>query len=90
MNNLLKLRINRIKKRDEKENLFRARLDDFFSNFAYRSESTKNCSFNFFKKNDVNIDNATTILSSVTEMTKRREKSISINHFLNELFKIDI
>ena len=90
LNDLLKLKANRIKKRDEKENLFRARLYDFFSNFAYRSKSTKDCSFNFFKKNDVSIDNATTILNSVTEMTKKRKKSVSISHFSSELFKIDI
>ena len=76
LNDLLKLRTNRIKKRDEKENLFRARFYDFFSNFAYRSESTENCSFNFFKKNDVSINDATTILSSMTKMTKKKKKRI--------------
>ena len=90
LNDLLKLRANRIKKRDEKENFFRARLDDFFSNFAYCSESTEKYSFNSFKENDVNINDATTISSSVTEITKRRKKSVSISHFSNELFKTDI
>ena len=90
LNDLLKLRTNRIKKRDEKENLFRARLDDFFSNFVYRSESTEDYSFNSFKKNNVNINDATTILSSVIKMTKKRKKNVSISHFLSELFKTDI
>ena len=90
LNNLLKLKINRIKKRDEKENFFRARFYDFFSNFACRSELIENYSFNFFKENDVNINDATIISSSMTEMTKKRKKSISINHFSSELFKIDI
>ena len=90
LNDLLKLRANRIKKRDEKKNFFRARLYDFFLNFAYRSESTEDYSFNSFKKNDVSIDDATIILSSVTKMTKKKEKSVSISHFSSELFKINI
>ena len=90
LNDLLKLKANRIKKRDEKEDLFRARLDDFFSNFAYRSESTENYSFNSFKENNVNINDATTISNSMTEMTKKRKKSVLISYFSSELFKTDI
>ena len=76
LNDLLKLRKNCIKKRDEKENLFRARLDNFLSNFVYRSKSTESCLYNFFKKNDVNINDAITILNSIIEMTKKKEKRI--------------
>ena len=75
LNDLLKLKTNRIKKRDEKENLSRTRFDDLFSNFTYRNESTKNYSFNFFKKNNVNINDATTILNSITKMMKRKKKA---------------
>ena len=78
LNDLLKLRTNRIKKRDEKENFFRAHFYDFSSNFVYRSESTEDCSFNFFQKNNVNIDDATTISSSVTEMTKKKKMYRSV------------
>ena len=42
---------------NKKENLSYARFNDFFSNFAYRSESTENCSINFFKENNISIDN---------------------------------
>ena len=90
LNDLLKLKTNRIKKCDEKENFFRARLNNFFSNFAYRSELTEDCSFNFFKENDVSINDATIISSSMTEMTKKREKSVLISYSSSELFKTDI
>ena len=73
------LKINRNKERNEKENLFSARFDDFFSNFAYRNELTKNCSFDFLKKNDVSIDNATLILNLIVKTIEKREKRISIN-----------
>ena len=79
LNDLLTLRANRNKKRDGKEDLFFARFDDFFSNFAYRSESTKNYSSDFLKENNVNIDDATLILNSVVETVEEREKRISIN-----------
>ena len=79
LNDLLMLKTNRNKKRDEKENLFSARFDDFFSNFVYRNESTENYSFDFLKKNDVNIDDATLILSSIVETIEEKEKRISIN-----------
>ena len=88
LNNLLKLKTNRIKKRDEKENLFRARFDNFFSNFTFRNQSTENCSSNFFKKNNVNISDVTIILNSITEIMKK--KSVSISHFSSELFKTNI
>ena len=79
LNDLLTLRTNRNKKRDEKENLFFARFDDFFSNFAYRNESTKDCSFDFLKENDVSIDDTTLILNSVAETIEEKKKKISIN-----------
>ena len=79
LNDLLTLRTNRNKERDEKKNFFFARFDDFFSNFVYRSESTKDCSFNFLKENDVNIDDAMLILNSVAETIEKKEKRISIN-----------
>ena len=78
LNDLLTLRTNRNKKRDEKENLFFIHFDDFFSNFVYRSESTKNCSFNFLKKNNVSIDDATLISNSIVE-TIEKKKKILIN-----------
>ena len=74
LNDLLKLKANRIKKRDEKEDLFHAHFDDLFSNFVYCNESTENYLFNSFKKNDVNINDATTILNSMTEMTKKKKR----------------
>ena len=61
-----------------KKNLFYARLYDFFSNFAYCSKSTENYLFNSFKKNDVNINDATIILSLMTEITKRKKTYRSI------------
>ena len=79
LNDLLTLRANRNKKRDEKEDFFFARLDDFFSNFVYRSELTENCSSDFLKENDVSIDDATLILNSIAETIKKKEKKISIN-----------
>ena len=79
LNDLLTLKTNRNKKRDEKENLFSARFDDFFLNFAYRNESTENCSFDFLKKNDVSINDATLILSSIVKTIEKKKKRISIN-----------
>ena len=74
LNDLLTLKTNRNKERDEKENLFSARLDDFFSNFVYRSESTKNYSFDSLKENNVNIDDATLISSSIAETIEEKKK----------------
>ena len=79
LNDLLTLKTNRNKERDEKKDLFFTRLDDFFSNFAYRNKSKENCSFDSLKKNDVNIDDTTLILSSVAETIEERKKRISIN-----------
>ena len=80
LNNLLTLKTNRNKERNKKEDFFFARFDDFFLNFAYRNELTKNCLFNFLKKNDVNIDDATLILNSIAEtIEKRKKKYRSIN-----------
>ena len=79
LNDLLTLKANCNKERDEKKNIFSARLDDFFSNFVYRNESTENCSFNFLKENDVSIDDATLILNSIVETIEEKEKRISIN-----------
>ena len=79
LNDLLTLRTNRNKERDGKENFFSARLDDFFSNFVYRSESTEDCSSDFLKENDVSIDDATLILSSIAETVEEKKKKISIN-----------
>ena len=77
LNDLLTLKTNRNKKRDKKEYFFFACFDDFFSNFVYRNKLTKNCSFNFLKENDINIDNATLISSSIAETIEK--KRILIN-----------
>ena len=74
LNDLLTLKANRNKKPDEKKNFFFARFDNFFLNFTYRSKLTKNYSFNFLKKNDININDATLILNSIIETIEEKEK----------------
>ena len=81
LNDLLTLKTNHNKERDEKENLFFTCFDNFFSNFAYRNESTQDCSSDFFKKNNVNINDGTLISSSIVETIEEKEKRISINWF---------
>ena len=79
LNDLLTLKINRNKERDEKKDFSFAHFDDFFSNFVYRNESTEDCSSDFLKKNDVSIDDATLISSSVAETIEKKKKRILIN-----------
>ena len=75
------LKTNRNKERNEKEDFSSARFDDFFSNFIYRNESTENCSFDFLKKNNVNIDDAMLILSSVAEIIEEKKKKYQLINF---------
>ena len=85
LNNLLMLKTNRNKKRDEKENLFFAHFDDFFSNFVYYNELTKDCLFDFLKKNDVSINDATLISSSIVKIIEEKKKNIDqliLNHII--------
>ena len=63
----------------KKKDFFFTHFDDFFSNFAYCNKSTKDYSIDFLKENDVNINDATLILSSVVETIEKKEKKISIN-----------
>ena len=79
LNNLLTLKANRNKERDKKEDFFFAYFDDFFSNFVYYNESTKDCLFNLLKENNINIDDAILILSSIVETIEKKEKRILIN-----------
>ena len=79
LNDLLMLKANRNKKRNKKEDFSFARFNDFFSNFTYYNESIKNCSFDFLKENNVNINDVTLILNSIAETVEKRKKKISIN-----------